>query len=99
MFFFKVNEMVLDFVDHTTIQGLAYISSEKISGKLFWLIAVCSMLSLGMFWCLQMYIVWQNQQVTTFDKLFTRFEINAIIQASAIKHFHNLIWVQNIRWT
>jgi hypothetical protein len=57
--------MVLDYASHSTIQGLVYIFSEKISffGKVFWILAVCALLSLGLFWTVDMYIGWQQNQV------------------------------------
>jgi hypothetical protein len=44
--------MALDYASYATIQGLVYIFSEKISfsGKVFWILAVCALLSLGLFW-------------------------------------------------
>jgi hypothetical protein len=57
--------MFYDFSEHTTIQGLVYIFSNSISffGKTFWLLSICFMFSIGLFWTVQMYTNWQGQQV------------------------------------
>jgi hypothetical protein len=60
-----MSELLNEFMGHVTIQGLVYLSSKDISlyGKMFWCISICFMLSIGMFWTVEMYTNWQGQQV------------------------------------
>ena len=54
-----------EFTEYTTTQGLVYIFSKDISsfGKTFWILAVTLMFSIGMFWTVEMYTNWDDQQV------------------------------------
>ena len=62
----KVRKTIQDYSEYGTIQGIVYIFSidQTTFGKFFWIVAVCSMLGLGMFWSIQMYLDWMDQQVT-----------------------------------
>ena len=54
-----------EFTEYTTIQGLVYVFSKNISlfGKVFWILSVSFMLSVGMLWTVEMYTNWQSNQV------------------------------------
>jgi len=61
----SIMDLVDEFTEYATIQGLVYIFSKSITmfGKLFWFLSICSMISLGMYWTVVMYAGWQGQQV------------------------------------
>jgi hypothetical protein len=56
-----------NFAQSVTIQGVSYIfsSNTKYGGKLFWLVSVLIMLSLGICLSYLMFMDWQDQQVFT----------------------------------
>jgi len=60
-------EIVVDYSEYSTIQGLIYIffSYQTLFGKIFWIIVILSMLALGLYWCIQAYLDWQKNPVLT----------------------------------
>ncbi len=63
-----------EYTEYATIQGLAYIFSPHISvfGKIYWILSVLVMISVGMYWTVGMYTRWQEQQVKilVFERIF-----------------------------
>ena len=66
-FVWTVFQKVHAFAEYSTIQGLGYIAFSKQThfGKIFWIVAVLSMLSIGGLLSVQLYNDWQNNQVLT----------------------------------
>ena len=60
-------EIVQDFSDYASIQGLVYIffGYQTIFGRIFWIIVVALMLGLGVYWIIQAYTNWQDRPVLT----------------------------------
>ena len=60
-------EIVQDFSDYASIQGLVYIffAYQTIFGRIFWFVVVALMLGLGVYWIIQAYINWQDRPVLT----------------------------------
>ena len=61
----RLGKTIHDYSEYGTIQGIVYIFSfhQTTLGRWFWILAVCSMLGLGMFWSVQLYLGWLDQQV------------------------------------
>jgi hypothetical protein len=60
--------------EYSTIQGLGYIvySKQTLLGKTFWIFAFLFMLSIGVFWSVQMFTDWRSNQVLTTIKTTAR---------------------------
>ena len=60
-------EIIVDYSEYSTIQGFIYIffSYQTIFGKIFWIIVILGMLALGLYWCIQAYLDWQDKPVLT----------------------------------
>ena len=60
-------EIVQDFSDYASIQGIVYIffNYQTIYGRLFWIFVVSLMLGLGMYLIIQAYVDWQDRPVLT----------------------------------
>ena len=71
--------IIKSFSEYSSIQGLLYICQEKQTtfGKIFWSFIVVSMMTLGIYWSVQSYQSWQNQQVMTTVKT-TAFKVTNI---------------------
>ena len=66
--FFKSSQSIfLHFLEYATVQGFALISASRQNPfrLSFWILAVCFLLSLGIFWSSQMYVNWVDQPVLT----------------------------------
>ena len=59
--------MIQEYSEYSTVAGLLYIfmPDQTRPGKIFWTIFVLSMLVLGAYWSIYLYISWQNTQVIT----------------------------------
>ena len=55
----------IEFSEYSTIQGIVYVfsSNTKLLGKVYWLISICVLISLGLYWTADIYMSWQSQQV------------------------------------
>ena len=71
--------IIKSFSEYSSIQGLLYICQEKQTtfGKIFWSFIVVSMMTLGIYWSVQSYQSWQDQQVITTVKT-TAFKVTNI---------------------
>ena len=60
-------EIIQDFSDYASIQGIIYIffSYQTIFGKMFWFLVIVAMLCLGIYWIVQAYVSWQDKPVLT----------------------------------
>ncbi len=60
-------EIIVDYSEYSTIQGLIYIffSYQTLFGRIFWILTILLMTILGLYWCIQSYVDWQNQPVLT----------------------------------
>ena len=66
--FIKSSQLIfLSFLEYATVQGFAFISvsKEKLFQMSFWILAVCFLSSVGIFWSSQMYVNWVDQPVLT----------------------------------
>ena len=63
----EVNDILTDYSEYSTIQGLVYIFQTKQShaGRIFWTLIVTSMLFLAIYWSVTAYSDWQNSPVLT----------------------------------
>ena len=65
---FKSNADILkDYAENATIQGLIYIffPNQTHFGKLFWAVVVLLLLALGFYWCVTVYLNWTANPVLT----------------------------------
>ena len=60
-------DILQDYSEYSTIQGLIYIffSYQTIFGRIFWIVVVLLMLMLGLYWCIQAYQDWKDKPVLT----------------------------------
>jgi hypothetical protein len=60
-------EILKDYSEYSTIQGLIYIffSYQTTFGRIFWIVVVLLMLMLGLYWCIQAYQDWKDKPVLT----------------------------------
>jgi hypothetical protein len=60
-------EIVQDFSDYASIQGIVYIffSYQTVVGRIFWMLVIILMLSLGIYWIMEAYTSWQDKPVLT----------------------------------
>ena len=60
-------EVIRDYSEYSSVQGLLYIfqSHQTTVGKVFWILVVVLMLSLGAYWSIDAYNSWQNDPVLT----------------------------------
>ena len=60
-------EIIVDYSEYSTIQGLIYIffSYQTVFGQIFWILVVTLMFLLGVYWCYQAYDDWQTNPTLT----------------------------------
>jgi hypothetical protein len=80
-------EIIVDYSEYSTIQGLIYVffSYQTLFGRIFWIITIFLMTILGLYWCIQSYVDWQNQPVLT-TITTTAYNIRAVRKCS----FHHI---------
>ena len=63
----EVYNLVQDYSEDSTIQGLVYIfkKEQTLCGKIFWILVVSLMLILGIYWSVSAYNDWQSNPVLT----------------------------------
>ncbi len=87
--FASSSEILLDYTQYSTIQGLIYIffSYQTIIGRLFWSAVLFFMFILGLYWCIQAYQDWKEHPVLT-TITTTGYSINEVSsKAFKILHF------------
>jgi len=77
--FSSLREILIDYAQDSTIQGLGYIfsSHQTLIGKVFWSFVLMFMFSLGIYWCQQAYMDWTDSPVLT-TVTTTSFSINEV---------------------
>ncbi len=60
-------EILAEYAEYSTIMGLIYLffSYQTNFGRIFWIITVILMAILGLYWCIEAYIQWQERPVLT----------------------------------
>ena len=97
--FHSPKDIFLEYSEYSTIQGLIYIffAYQTIVGKIFWTIVLLLMLALGLYWCIQAYLDWQDKPVLT-TITTTAYSVNKVSTdwihtTLQPKYGNNWIWI------
>ncbi len=67
-----VSEILLDYTTYSSVQGLVYttLSNQTTFGRLFWILALLLMFSLGCYWCICGYQNWSTSPGICFNSWY-----------------------------